>query len=94
MQSLSHSTRAFIVNADGLLGFLLSFDIIEHLKAADESGNLEHTKKFLVISMNTQMLQAKISSYSFLSSVSDSFFLLVHFFYLMSVLYSFALFLI
>ena len=32
MQSLSHGTRAFIINADGLPGFLLNFDIAQHLK--------------------------------------------------------------
>ena len=32
MQGLSHGTRAFIVNADGLPGFVSSFDCIKHLK--------------------------------------------------------------
>ena len=32
MQGLSHGTRAFIVNAGGLPGFLSPFDVIKHLK--------------------------------------------------------------
>ena len=32
MQVLSHSTRAFIVNANGLPGFVLTFDIRKFLK--------------------------------------------------------------
>ena len=35
MQTLSHSTRAYIVNAEGLPGFVCSFDGIEYLKALD-----------------------------------------------------------
>ena len=38
MQTLSHSTRAYIINANGLKGFVTSFDIKKHLQAADESG--------------------------------------------------------
>ena len=38
MQTLSHSTRAYIINANGLTGFVKSFDIKKHLQAADESG--------------------------------------------------------
>ena len=37
MQNLSHGTRAYIVNADGLPGFVFSFDISKHLKEADEA---------------------------------------------------------
>ena len=40
MQCLSHGTRAYIVNADGLLGFVLEFDIIPFLRKADEAGQL------------------------------------------------------
>ena len=32
LQGLSHGTRAFTVNADGLPGFILPFDVIKHLK--------------------------------------------------------------
>ena len=44
MQTLSHTTRAYIVNSDGLPGFLVK-DVFEVLKAADASGQLEHCKK-------------------------------------------------
>ena len=40
MQCLSHGTRAYIVNADGLPGFVLEFDIIRFLREADEAGQL------------------------------------------------------
>ena len=54
MQYLSHGTRAYIVNAEGLPGFVLNkFDIISILRKADDSGQLEHTKKFQVIDFNT-----------------------------------------
>ena len=46
MQTISHATRAYIVNADGLPGFLVDVDIIEILKAADESEELEHCEKW------------------------------------------------
>ena len=52
MQSLSHSSRAFIINADGLNGFLIAFDIIKHLKGADKAGQLEHAKKWQMIDLN------------------------------------------
>ena len=40
MQCLSHGTRAYIVNAEGLPGFVLEFDIIRFLRKADEAGQL------------------------------------------------------
>ena len=40
MQCLSHGTRAYIVNADGLPGFVLKFDIPRFLREADEAGQL------------------------------------------------------
>ena len=51
MQRLSHGTRAFIVNADGLPGFLLDFDIIKHLKEADAAGQLEDARKWQIIDL-------------------------------------------
>ena len=36
LQSLSHATRAFIWNANGLNGFLVRFQIMKILKEADE----------------------------------------------------------
>ena len=44
MQVLSHSTRAFIVNAKGLPGFVLAFNVIEFLKEVDGAGHLEHAR--------------------------------------------------
>ena len=31
LQTLSHGTRAYITNADGLHGFVMTFNIIKHL---------------------------------------------------------------
>ena len=44
MQTLSHSTRAYIINADGLRGFVLVFDIMNFLKVEDEASQLEHAR--------------------------------------------------
>ena len=40
LQSLSHSTRAYIINANGLTGFLLSMNLIQFLQEADQDGKL------------------------------------------------------
>ena len=53
LQKLSHGTRAFIVNADGLPGFVLPFDIVKHLKDADQTGQLEHARKWQLIDIST-----------------------------------------
>ena len=52
MQSLSHSTRAFIQNADGLPGFVCMFKIMEILKEADAGGLLDHVKKWQQINFD------------------------------------------
>ena len=52
MQTLSHSTRAFIWNADGLPGFVCLFKIMETLKEADASDLLEHAKKWQQIDLD------------------------------------------
>ena len=44
LQRLSHSTRAYIVNADGLPGFF-TLDIFNILKNADEKGQLKYARK-------------------------------------------------
>ena len=46
MQTLSHGTRAYICNADGLHGFVYELHITELLNDADESGQLEFPKKW------------------------------------------------
>ena len=53
MQCLSHGTRAYLINANGLPGFLRKFDIVQHLKEADKAGKLENTRKFQVIDLST-----------------------------------------
>ena len=38
MQSLSHSTRAYVINANSLSGFVAKFDIMKTIRTADERG--------------------------------------------------------
>ena len=45
MQILSHSTRAFVVNAKGLSGFVYKFEVMRFLRIADKRGLLENAKK-------------------------------------------------
>lgn len=45
LQILSHSTRAYIINAGGLPGFLIRIDVMNYLREADESGQLENARK-------------------------------------------------
>ena len=40
MQLLSHGTRAYIVNAEGLRGFVTKFNIVYYLRWADRAGLL------------------------------------------------------
>ena len=53
LQSLSHTFRAYICNANGLPGFVFRFDIIKFLKAADEACQLEYAKKWQFIDLNS-----------------------------------------
>ena len=46
MQTLSHSSRAYILNAKGLKGFVPQEPIIKILMDADEKGLLDHTRKW------------------------------------------------
>ena len=56
MQRLSHRTRAYIVNAEGLPGFVLKYqfdiDIITFLYKADEAGQLEHARLYQNIDLS------------------------------------------
>ena len=52
MQNLSHSTRAYIINADGLPGFLISFELIEFLRDYDSKGMLDIARKWQVIDLD------------------------------------------
>lgn len=51
LQKLSHGTRAFIVNAKAMPGFLLRVNIENILDAADMKGKLELAKKWQVIDL-------------------------------------------
>ena len=53
MQTLSHATRAFFVNADGLQGFLVQFDLITFLEDAEDKGQLEKAKEWQVLQLET-----------------------------------------
>ena len=49
LQKLSHSTRAYIWNADGLEAFIKSFDIIAFLKDSEEEGLLEEVTRWQLV---------------------------------------------
>ena len=57
LQNLSHATRAFNVNASGLPGFVIEFNIINYLILANQNGNLEHAKKWQVVDIHTLCLE-------------------------------------
>ena len=46
LQKISHGTRAYIINADGLHGFVHDLDIAEILRRADKCGLLDEAKKW------------------------------------------------
>ena len=46
MQRISHSTRAYIINAEGLPGFLIQIDFMQVLREADAKGRLKDAKKW------------------------------------------------
>ena len=53
LQTLSHATRAYIINAEGLPGFVIAFDIMEPLKEADQARKFDRVKKWQDIDMGT-----------------------------------------
>ena len=53
MQNISHTTRVYVINANGLPGFVQTFDIAKHLKAADEAGQLKRARMYQLINMDT-----------------------------------------
>ena len=59
MQTLSHSTRAYLCNANGLQGFIIKFDILKMLTNADKNGQLESITKYQTIDLSkiTQELE-------------------------------------
>ena len=52
MQNLSRATRAYIVNEDGLPGFLTKITMIQVLEKADKNGDLNFVKKWQVIDLD------------------------------------------
>ena len=62
LQSLSHGTRAYIINADGLPGFLNSMKFIDFLREADKKGQLEHLKKWQVFDIEIVLREMKAQS--------------------------------
>ena len=46
MQTISHSTRAYLVNANGLRGFVDDLDIMKVLKKADSKKQLDRQRKW------------------------------------------------
>ena len=52
LQTLSHSTRAYLIKEDGLRGFVQRMDFVKILKDAEKNGKLEEVKKLQVIDFN------------------------------------------
>ena len=52
MQILSHATRAYIWNANGLQGFTDEFDIVKQLRTLQKRGKLEELTKWQVIDID------------------------------------------
>ena len=51
LQTLSHKTRAFIYNAHGLQGFLVSLDVMGILRFAQKQELLEKVTKWQVVDL-------------------------------------------
>ena len=49
---ISHRTRAYIINAEGLPGFLVQLDFIKILREDDARGLLENAKKFQELNLD------------------------------------------
>ena len=62
MQCLSYGTRAYTINADGLSGFVLKFEIIRHLRRADKAGQLQDARKYQVIDLYT--VESKLENFA------------------------------
>ena len=60
MQRVSHSTRAYIVNAEGLPSFVIPFDIMKHLKVADKAGQLDHARRVQLIDLDALQSELEI----------------------------------
>ena len=51
MQTISHGTRAYIVNAEGLPGFVPELNFMQFLKDAEKKGHLEQVRKLQEINL-------------------------------------------
>ena len=49
LQVLSHTTRAFVYNADALKGFMIKVDFVEILRQAHRKGKLEEIGKHQIL---------------------------------------------
>ena len=58
-QTISHSTRAYLCNANGLQGFILKLDILKMLTDAEKNEQLERITKYQTIDLSkiTQELE-------------------------------------
>ena len=60
MQSISHSTRAYIFNSNGLPGFISRFSILKLLKDAENRGYLNYAKQWQLINFEKLMKDLEI----------------------------------
>ena len=60
LQTLSHATRAYLINAEGLPGFVKTFDIMKPLKEANKARWLNDARKLQYIDIDT--VQYEISN--------------------------------
>ena len=68
MQTLSHKTRAFLVNAQGLKGFLERYRIDEILDGAQENGEFEEVAKYHTID-SADRLEIQLNMKNFFNSL-------------------------
>ena len=82
MQTISHGSRAYFVNADGLPGFINLLDIAKCLEDADVASQLEHAKTFQMINIDNvneklNNLESQMQKMKFLSEEYPSLFVFV-----------------
>ena len=65
MQILSHETRAYICNANGLPGFISELSLIETLNGALQFGHLQQAKKCQVLDL--KIIQEHLSPFQTVS---------------------------
>ena len=52
MQKISHKTRAYYINANGIKPFIVPYSCIEDLRVAEDSGELENLTKYQYVDIN------------------------------------------